>query len=58
MGLTRTEREQIQDTKLKLQSAAHTLRDVDPKKIADFADIQECLQDADDSLRDALKKPA
>jgi len=56
MALTRVEREQIQDSKLKLQSAAHVLSQVGPDKIDDFADIQECLEDARKSLSDALRQ--
>jgi hypothetical protein len=56
MALTRVEREQIQDSKLKLQSAAQALSQVGPDKIDDFADIQECLEDARKSLNDALKQ--
>jgi hypothetical protein len=56
MPLTRVEREQIQDSKLKLQSAAQALSRVDSDKIENFADIQECLEDAHKSLTDALRK--
>jgi cellobiose-specific phosphotransferase system component IIA len=55
MALTRTEREQIQDSNLKLQSVSRALSQVDPRKIGDFADIQECIEDARKSLSDALK---
>jgi hypothetical protein len=55
MALTRTEREQIQDSSLKLQSVSHTLSQVDPEKIGDFEDIRECIEDARKSLSDALK---
>ena len=57
MSLTRVEREQIQDSKLKLQSAANSLSNIDPEKIDDFAEIQECLEGAHKSLDAALKKP-
>ena len=55
MALTRLEREQIQDSTLKLQSVSRALSHVDPRKLEDFADIQECIQDARKSLSDALK---
>ena len=57
MSLTRVEREQIQDSKLKLQAAANSLSNIDPGNIEDFEEIQECLEDAHNSLEAALKKP-
>jgi hypothetical protein len=57
MALTRTEREQIQDSNLKLQSVSQALSQVDPEKIGDFEDIKECIDDARKSLSDALKGP-
>jgi len=57
MSLTRVERVQIQDSKLKLQSAANSLSNIDPEKIEDFEGIQGCLEDAHKSLDAALKKP-
>jgi len=56
MALTNVEREQIHDSQLKLQSAAQTLSKVDPRKIDHLSDIQECLDDAERSLSDALRK--
>jgi hypothetical protein len=55
MALTRVERERITDSRLKLQSAAHTLKNIDPDKVPDFDEIQECLEDADKSLGGALR---
>ena len=55
MTLTRLERERINDSRLKLQSAANTLSQIDPKKVADYDEIQECLEDADKSLGGALR---
>lgn len=55
MALTRVERERIADTRLKLQSAANSLSHIDPKKVPDFDEIQECLEDADRSLHGALR---
>jgi hypothetical protein len=57
MTLTKVEREQIHDSKLKLQSVALALSKVDPDKIDNFSDIKECLEDARRSLGDALRKP-
>ena len=55
MKLTQAEKERITDSQMKLQSVANSLRHVDPKKLADFEDIQECLEDADKSLGGALR---
>ncbi|MCU1233638.1 MAG: hypothetical protein JWP63_1605 [Candidatus Solibacter sp.] len=57
MALTKVEREQIHDSKLKLQSVTYALSRVDPEKIQNLSDIQECLEDANKSLSDALRKP-
>ena len=53
MALTPAERERIQDSKRKLQSISHSLHHVDPKKIAGFEAIEDCLEDADKSLESA-----
>jgi hypothetical protein len=55
MALTRLERERITDSRLKLQSATHTLKNIDPDKVPDFDEIQECLEDAEKSLGGALR---
>lgn len=55
MALTRLERERITDSRLKLQSAANTLSHIDPEKVPDYDEIQECLEDADKSLGGALR---
>ena len=57
MALTKVEREQIHDSKLKLQSVAQILSKMDPEKIDNFPEIQDCLEDARKSLSDALRKP-
>jgi hypothetical protein len=55
MALTRAERERITDSRLKVQSVANSLKRVDPKKIPNFEEIEECLQGADKSLEKALQ---
>ena len=55
MGLTRVERERIKDSRLKLQSVSNSLKEVDPEKIEDMEQIEECLEDAERNLREALK---
>jgi hypothetical protein len=57
MALTRAERERITDSRLKLRSAANTLNDIDPEKVPDYDEIQDCLDDADKSLASALRPP-
>jgi hypothetical protein len=55
VALTRAERERVSDSRLKLQSAADSLSNVDPQEIPNFEDIQECLENADKSLSGALR---
>ena len=55
MALTPVDRERIQDSKRKIQSVNDSLHHVDPKKIANFEAIQDCLEDAESSLEGALK---
>ena len=55
MALTRLERERISDSRMKLQSAANSLSHIDPGKVPDFDDIQDCLEDAEKSLAGALR---
>jgi len=50
------EKERIRDSQLKLQSVTRSLKQVDPKKIAGFAEIEECLEDADKELLGALRE--
>jgi hypothetical protein len=53
--LTREERARITDCTHKIQSASDSLGHVDPKKIPDIGDIQECLESADKTLRGVLR---
>jgi hypothetical protein len=55
MPLTRLERERISDSRLKLRSAADSLRHVDPSKVPDFDGIQDCLAGANKNLGAALR---
>jgi len=55
MGLSKVERERVSDSRLKLKSVARSLQHVDPRKIENLDDIQECLDTADQSLRRALQ---
>ena len=55
MALTRVEKERINDSRLKIQSAAQTLSEVDAEKIPDYDEIQSCLESAGKSLDGALR---
>lgn len=55
MRLTRLEKERITDSRLKIQSVADSLKQVDPSKVDEFEAIQDCLESAEDSLRSALR---
>jgi len=58
MRLTRVEREKITDTVLKIQSARASLEEFDEQKLPEIAEMQDCLDDADKSLRQALRSTA
>jgi hypothetical protein len=55
MALTRADKERIADSRLKIQSVADSLKKMDPKKIQDFEELQECLEDAERSLSGTLR---
>ena len=55
VALTRLERERLTDSQMKIQSVAKSMKHVDPKKVTGFAEIEECLEDADKSLKEALR---
>jgi hypothetical protein len=55
MALTQVERERISDSRQKVQSVANSLKHVDPRKVPHHSEIEECLEDAEDSLREALR---
>jgi len=55
MSLTKLEREAITDSLLKIQSIQSSLEHVDDAKLLDMDAIQECLENADQSFRRALR---
>jgi len=55
MAITQVERERIQDSRLKIRSVANSLKHVDPKKIQDLEQIEDCLEHAEQNLGDALQ---
>ena len=54
MRLTRVEKERLKDSRLKLQSVAESLQQVDPQKVPQFEKIEECLESAERSLGGVL----
>ena len=57
MELTQEEKARITDSTHKIQSANDALAHVDPKKIPEIHEIQECLEDSDNALRRVLRAP-
>jgi len=55
MSLTRLEKERITDSRMKIQTVANSLKNVDPAKVPNLDEIQECLENAEESLRGALR---
>ena len=55
MALTRAERERLADNRMKIRSVADSLAPIDPAKIDDYESIQECLEGAEQNLKDALE---
>lgn len=56
MKLTRVEKERVSDSRLKIQSVTDSLKHVDPFKIEDIQEIEECLEEAEQSLSEALRR--
>jgi len=55
MVLTRVERERINDSRLKIQSAVDTLNQVASDKIPAYDEIQSCLESVEKNLTTALR---
>jgi len=56
MSLTEHERAKITDSVHSIQSARASLADIEEDKVPTVDEIQECLEDADKKLRDALRQ--
>ena len=56
MALTRTDKERISDSRLKVQTVADSLKHVDPDKVPHFDEIEQCLEEAANSLGQALRR--
>jgi len=54
MALTRLEREILTDSMLKIQSVQASLDQLDDAGVLDRPEIENCLQSANTSLREAL----
>jgi len=55
MALSKSERERLNDGRLKLQSVANSLTQVNPKEVPNLEEIQDCLEDAEKSFDGALR---
>jgi hypothetical protein len=55
MPLSRVDRERITDSVLKIQSVRAQLDHLDEGKLSEIDEIKDCLENADDNMRDALK---
>jgi hypothetical protein len=55
MALTRVERERINDSRLKLQSVANSLGHIPREKIPKLEQIEQCIEDAGETLTQALR---
>ena len=53
--LTQEEQARILDSSHNIQAASESLRQVDPRKIANLEGIRKCLREADANLRKALR---
>ncbi len=53
--LTKSERAKITDSVHSIQSARASLADIDEAKVPEVDEIQDCLENADKNLREALK---
>jgi hypothetical protein len=58
MRLTRLEKERLTDSRLKLQSVADSLEQVDPSKVRDYEAIRDCLEAAEETLSGAFHSDA
>jgi hypothetical protein len=56
MTLSRVEQAKITDSALKIQSAQASLEELDHTKVEDLDEIEECLEMAENNLREALRK--
>jgi hypothetical protein len=55
MAMTKAEKERVNDIRLKLQSAARSLQHLPESDIPDYDEIEKCLDNADQNLREAIQ---
>jgi hypothetical protein len=55
MALTKAEKERVNDSIMKLQSVAQSLKKVNRDEILEFEEIETCLEDAGRALGSALR---
>jgi len=53
VALTRLEKERLTGSRLKILSVARSLKEIDPKKVRGFSEIEDCLEDAGERLKEA-----
>jgi hypothetical protein len=56
--MTKLEREVLTDSLLKIESIQASLENIDDSRIPDAEDINDCLESADKSFRQALREGA
>jgi hypothetical protein len=54
-SLTKEERARVVDSKHSIQAASESLSGVDPRKVPKMSEIEECLENADKTLRGVLQ---
>jgi len=54
MKLTESERERLTDGMWKVESVRRSLKKIDTKKMPTKAELEECLESVDDSIKKAL----
>jgi hypothetical protein len=57
MTLTKVEQERIGDSRLKLQSVAESLHQIDRLKVPDLEEVEDCFDEAEKTLTGALRTP-
>jgi hypothetical protein len=54
-SLTKEERARVVDSKHNIQAASQSLSGVDPRKVPKMNELEECLENADKTLRGVLQ---
>jgi predicted nucleic acid-binding Zn-ribbon protein len=56
MSLTKSDRAKITDSVHSIQSARASLADIEQEKVPEVEEIQDCLENSDKKLREALRE--